>query len=94
MKKNSLIFLIGTLMGSILTYLTIRNRKQIYKKLNDIESKVEKLDIKANVREIIEDTVDSIKFLTKKAEKAAVDEKEAILHKVEEKIKKLEKLIK
>ncbi|WP_457621860.1 hypothetical protein [Persephonella sp.] len=94
MRKNIVIFLIGTVMGSIVTYLTIRNRKQIYKKLNDIEKKVERLDIKNNVRDIIEDTIDSIKFLTKKAEKAAVDEKEAIIRTVEEKIRKLEKLIK
>ncbi|ACO04283.1 MAG TPA: hypothetical protein DEP48_05655 [Persephonella sp.] len=94
MRKNIIIFLIGTVMGSIATYLTIRNKKKIYKKLNDIEKKVERLDIKNNVRDMIEDTVDSIKFLTKKAEKAAIDEKEAIIHKVEEKIKRLEKLIK
>ncbi|WP_456401343.1 hypothetical protein [Persephonella sp.] len=94
MKKNGIFFLLGLITGILTAYLTIRKRKEIYRKLNDIEKKIERIDIKNNVKDIIEDTISSIKYLTKKAEKAAVDEKEAILHKVEEKIKKLENLIK
>ncbi len=93
MKRGVLGFLLGFIVGVISSYTFYRNKKQIMEKLNRLEEQIKKLELKKTVRKTAGDVVSSLRKLTEEVEEVTDSEKEILLNKVEEKIRKLEEII-
>ncbi len=93
MKRGVLGFSLGFIVGVISSYTFYRNKKQIMEKLNRLEEQIKKLELKKTVRKTAGDVVSSLRKLTEEVEEVTDSEKEILLNKVEEKIRKLEEII-
>ena len=93
MKRGVLGFLLGFIVGVISSYTFYRNKKQIMEKLNSLEEQIKKLELKKTVRKTAGDVVSSLRKLAEEVEEVTDSEKEILLNKVEEKIRKLEEII-
>ncbi len=94
MKKEFIAFTTGVITGIAISYLTYKNKEQLKEKLDDIEKKVKDLEIKEKIEEPIKDLIKTLKKTIDKTEKLAKEETEEVLDIVEDKIKKLEEIIK
>ncbi len=87
-------FLIFTLISTVIAaFLVYRYRKQLLEKLERLEDEIKKLNLKAQVKSTVSDTIGSLKNIVKKS-KGKPEEKEETLRIVEQKIRQLEELIK
>ena len=92
-SKNLLLALISFVLGALLGYIIANRKKEILKKIGEIEERLKENDLTLELREKIKDIIDTIKSLLNKDDKLAKKEEEDIIRIVEEKIKKLEKII-
>jgi len=94
MKKAFVAFTTGVITGVAVSYLIYKNKEQLKEKLDEIEKKVKDLEIKEKIEEPVKDLIKTLKNILDKTEKLAKEETEEVLDIVEDKIKKLEEIIK
>ena len=92
MKKELYFFAGGFIAGILLSVYLYRKQKKLLKKLSVIEEKAREIS-KRRVQDSIDEIVKLLKKATSNTKGVPIEEKEHILKKVEEKIKRLEKII-
>ncbi|MGC9188162.1 MAG: phosphohydrolase [Sulfurihydrogenibium sp.] len=75
-------------------YFAYSRREKIKEQLEEIESKIKESRFSKNIKEKFQEVIDSLKAVIEKEEKVDTNSEDIILNIVEEKIKKLEELIK
>ncbi|NPA17376.1 hypothetical protein [Persephonella sp.] len=93
MKRDFYLVLTGFLSGIILSIYLYRKRKKIMDRLNEIERKVKGIEVKNSIKSLIWETTSSIRKIITNTKGVPLEEKEYILKKVEEKIRKLEEIV-
>ncbi len=90
MRKEVVIFLGGVALGVISGVFIERKRKELLKKIKDLELKLNTLNLKESSREIIRDILGKLKTLSIRGNSLSDEEKDLILEDVRQKIKQLE----
>ena len=75
-------------------YFAYSRREKLKEQLEEIESKIKESRFSKNIKEKFQEVIDSLKAVIEKEEKVDTNSEDIILNIVEEKIKKLEELIK
>ncbi len=94
MRKEVLFFVFGALFGAGITYYTVENKKEIMKKINQLEKKLDKLELDEKVKDSIKDLTKQFSELLEKVQDMTEKERKYVLKTIDEKISKIEKLIK
>ena len=92
-NKNILLGLIAFIIGALFGYVVADRKKEILEKLENLEKKMKDNDLTSEVKDRVKDVIESVKSFLDKSEKVAKEEEEYILNIVEEKIKRLEKIL-
>jgi len=92
-NKNILLGLIAFILGALFGYVVADRKKEILEKLENLEKKMKDNDLTSEVKDRVKDVIESVKSFLDKSEKVAKEEEEYILNIVEEKIKRLEKIL-
>jgi signal transduction histidine kinase len=92
-NKNLLLGLIAFILGALFGYVVADRKKEILEKLENLEKKIKDNDLTKEIKNKAKDVIESIKSFLDKSEKVAKEEEEDILNIVEEKIKRLEKIL-
>jgi predicted DNA repair protein MutK len=92
--KNFVKWLILVLAVLGIGYFAYSRREKIKEQLKEIESKIKESRFSKNIKEKFQEAIDSLKAVIEKEEKVDTNSEDIILNIVEEKIKKLEELIK
>ncbi|NPA57902.1 MAG: hypothetical protein GXN94_01270 [Aquificae bacterium] len=93
MKRDFYLVLSGFLSGILLSIILYRRRQRILERLNRIESKINAIETKNRVKSKVGEITAGIRKLLKSSKGVPAEEKEDILKKVEEKIRKLEEIV-
>lgn len=93
MRREFYFFIGGFLSGVVFSFYLYRKRKKILDQINAIEKKVRNIVIKERIREMVIETIESLKKILLNTKEVPDEEKEYILKKVEEKIRKLEEIV-
>jgi len=93
MKRDFYLVLAGFISGVAFSLYLYWKRKKIIQRLNDIETRIRNIQMKNVVRGIIFETTSNIRRLITNTKGVPQKEKEYILKKVEEKIRKLEEIV-
>jgi len=92
-NKNILLALTAFILGALFGYVVADRRKEILEKIENLEKKIKDNDLANEIKDKAKDVIESVKSFLDKSEKVAKEEEEDILNIVEEKIKKLEKIL-
>jgi signal transduction histidine kinase len=92
-NKNLLVGLIAFILGALFGYVIADRKKEILEKIENLEKKIKDNDLASEIKDKAKDVIESVKSFLDKSEKVAKEEEEDILNIVEEKIKKLEKIL-
>jgi signal transduction histidine kinase len=92
-NKNLLLALIAFILGALFGYVVADRKKEILEKIENLEKKIKDNDLTSEIKDKAKDVIESVKSFLDKSEKVAKEEEEDILNIVEEKIKKLEKIL-
>jgi hypothetical protein len=92
-NKNILLGLIAFILGALFGYAVADRKKEILEKLENLEKKIKDNDLVSGIKDKVKDVIESVKSFLDKSAKVAKEEEEDILNIVEEKIKKLEKIL-
>jgi vacuolar-type H+-ATPase subunit I/STV1 len=92
-NKNLLIWLIAFILGALFGYVVADRKKEILEKIGNLEKKIKDNDLTSEIKDKVKDVIESVKSFLDESEKVAKEEEEDILNIVEEKIKKLEKIL-
>jgi uncharacterized protein YoxC len=94
MRKSSLMFLLGSLVGAGAAYVATTRKEEILNKVEELQEQIKESDLPERARTLVEDISRSIKeLLTSGEEEMSEEEKRTILEEVEQKIQKLEETI-
>ena len=93
MRKEMYLFGIGFLSGLLLSAYLYWKRRQILDKLNAIEKKLSGRAVKNSVKAVVLETVSKVRKLLINTKGVPLEEKEYILKKVEDKIRRLEEIV-
>ncbi len=94
MKKEVLFFVFGTLFGAGITYYTVENKKEIMKKINQLEKKLDKLELDEKVKDALKELTSQLSDIVEKIQDMTEKERRYVVKAIDEKISKLEKLLK
>ena len=92
-NKNLLLGLIAFILGALFGYFVADRKKEILEKIENLEKKIKDNDLASEIKDKAKDVVELVKSFLDKSEKVAKEEEEDILNIVEEKIKRLEKIL-
>jgi hypothetical protein len=92
-NKNILLGLIAFILGALFGYTVADRKKEILEKLENLEKKIKDNNLVTEIKNKVKDVIESVKSFLDKSEKVARDEEEEILNIVEEKIRRLEKIL-
>ncbi|WP_456341663.1 YtxH domain-containing protein [Thermovibrio sp.] len=94
MKRNSVIFLLGTLVGAGAAYVATTKREELLKKIEELQEQLKESELSDKAKALVKDISESIKKLISTPEESmSEEEKRSILEEVEAKIRKLEETI-
>ena len=93
MKRDVYLILGGFITGILLSFYLYRKRKKILDQISVLEKRVKKIVMKEKIRELVVETTGSLKKIISNTKGVPLEEKEYILKKVEEKIRKLEEIV-
>ncbi len=93
MKRDFYLFGAGFLVGILLSAYIYWKRKQILNRLNAIEQRLTGKALKSSVKTVVYETVSKVRKLLINTKGVPLEEKEYILKKVEEKIRRLEEIV-
>jgi signal transduction histidine kinase len=92
-NKNILLGLIAFILGALFGYVVADRKKEILEKMEKLEKKIKDNDLANEIKDKVKDVIESVKSFLDKSEKVAKEEEEDIFDIVEEKIKRLEKIL-
>lgn len=92
--REVLIALISVVVGMFLGFVVYRKRKEILRRLEDLTLSIQDSLLYEKVREQVMDLKESIKALLESSTELPREKEDEILNIVEEKIRKLEEIIK
>jgi len=92
-NKNLLLGLIAFILGALFGYVVTDRKKEILEKIENLDKKIKDNNLASEIKDKAKDVIESVKSFLDKSEKVAKEEEEDILNIVEEKIKKLEKIL-
>jgi len=93
MKRDLYFLLAGFLSGIILSIYFYKKRKGILDRLNRLENKITGIEAKDKIKIYLHEISSSMRSIIKNTKGVPLKEKEDILKKVEEKIRKLEEIV-
>jgi len=94
MKKGSLMFLLGSLVGAGAAYVATTRKEEILKKIEELQEQIKESELPERARSLVDEISRSIKeLLTSGESEMSEEEKRSILEEVEAKIQKLEETI-
>ncbi len=93
MKKGALL-IITSVLGAVGAYFAYKRKDEILQKLGELQEALKEAELTDKAKATIGEVIDKITGLIKKEEEMTEEEKVQILKEVEEKIKKLEEVVK
>jgi uncharacterized protein YoxC len=94
MKRETLMFLLGSLIGAGAAYVASTRKEEIINKIQELQEEIKKSDLPERAKALVKDIAESIQALITSSEEALTEaEKKDILEEVETKIQKLEEAI-
>ncbi|WP_163328012.1 YtxH domain-containing protein [Desulfurobacterium thermolithotrophum] len=94
MKRSSVIFLLGSVLGAGITYLATTRKEEILDKIEELQKQIKESDLPERTRNLVKEISELVNHLLKSGkEHLSEQEKRNILEEVEAKIKKLEETI-
>ncbi len=94
MKKGSLMFILGSLIGAGAAYVATTRKEEILQKIEELQEQVKESDLPERARTLVKEISESIKNLLLTGEETmSEEERKSILEEVESKIRKLEEAI-
>ncbi len=94
MKKSSIMFLLGSILGAGAAYVATTKKEEILKKIEELQEQLKESDLPERARSLVKEISESITQLLTSGEGAmSEEEKRNILEEVEAKIQKLEETI-
>ncbi|GAB6076508.1 YtxH domain-containing protein [Desulfurobacterium crinifex] len=94
MKKSSIMFLIGSILGAGAAYVAATRKEEILKKIEELQEQIKESDLPERAKNLVKEISESINHLLTSGEEAmSEEEKKNILEEVEAKIQKLEETI-
>ncbi|MEO2082823.1 MAG: YtxH domain-containing protein [Desulfurobacteriaceae bacterium] len=94
MKKGSLMFILGSLIGAGAAYVATTRKEEILQKIEELQEQVKESDLPERARTLVKEISESIKNLLLTGEETmSEEERKSILEEVEAKIRKLEEAI-
>ncbi len=94
MRRETLMFLLGSLIGAGAAYVASTRKEEILNKIQEIQEEIKKSDLPEKAKALIKDIAENIQTLITSSEEALTEaEKKDILEEVETKIQKLEEAI-
>jgi len=94
MKKSSLMFLLGTILGAGAAYVATTRKEEILKKIDELQEQIRESDLPERAKNLVKEISEAINILLTSGEEAmSEEEKKNILEEVEAKIQKLEEAI-
>jgi len=94
MKKNSVLFLLGTLLGAGAAYVAATKKEELLKKIEELQEQLKESELPEKAKALVKDISENIKkLITTGEESMSEEEKKSILEEVEAKIQKLEETI-
>ncbi len=94
MKKSSIMFLLGSILGAGAAYVAATRKEEILKKIEELQEQIKESDLPERAKNLVKEIAESINLLLTSGEEAMSDEeKKNILEEVEAKIQKLEETI-
>ncbi len=94
MKKSSIMFLLGSILGAGAAYVAATRKEEILKKIEELQEQIKESDLPERAKNLVKEIAESINLLLTSGEEAmSEEEKKNILEEVEAKIQKLEETI-
>ncbi len=94
MKKGTLMFLLGSILGAGAAYVASTRKEEILKKIQELQEEIKKSDLPERAKALVKEIAESVQMLLTSSEEALTEaEKKDILEEVETKIQKLEETI-
>ena len=94
MKKSSIMFLLGSILGAGAAYVAATRREEILKKIEELQEQIKESDLPERAKNLVKEIAESVNHLLISGEEAmSEEEKKNILEEVEAKIQKLEETI-
>ena len=94
MKRETLMFLLGSLIGAGAAYVASTRKEEIINKIQELQEEIKKSDLPERAKALVKGIAESIQALITSSEEALTEaEKKDILEEVETKIQKLEEAI-
>ncbi|NPA51845.1 MAG: YtxH domain-containing protein [Aquificae bacterium] len=93
MKKGALL-LVTSVLGAVGAYFAYKRKDEILQKLNELQEALKEAELTDKAKTTIGEVIDKITGLIKREDEMTEEEKVQILKEVEEKIKKLEEVVK
>ncbi|MEO2068406.1 MAG: YtxH domain-containing protein [Desulfurobacteriaceae bacterium] len=94
MKRSSLMFLLGTILGAGAAYVATTRKEEILKKIDELQEQIKESDLPERAKNLVKEISEAINILLTSGEEAmSEEEKKNILEEVEAKIQKLEEAI-
>ncbi len=94
MKRGSIMFLLGSILGAGAAYVATTRKEEILKKIEELQEQIKESDLPERARNLVKEISESIAHLLTSGEEAmSEEEKKNILEEVEAKIQKLEETI-
>jgi hypothetical protein len=90
MRKSSLMFLLGTILGAGAAYVATTRKEEILKKLEELQEQIKESDLPERAKNLVKEISEALNILTSGEKSMSVEEKKNILEEVEAKIQKLE----
>jgi len=93
MRKSSLMFLLGTILGAGAAYVATTRKEEILKKLEELQEQIKESDLPERAKNLVKEISEVLNILTSGEKSMSEEEKKNILEEVEAKIQKLEEAI-
>ncbi|SNR69791.1 YtxH domain-containing protein [Desulfurobacterium atlanticum] len=95
MKRGTIMFILGSLVGAGATYLATTRKEEIMEKLQELQEQLKESDLPERAKKLVKEIAENIQTLIAAPEEELTEEeKKDILDEVETKIQKLEEAIK
>ncbi|WP_456396112.1 YtxH domain-containing protein [Desulfurobacterium sp.] len=95
MKKETIMFILGSLVGAGAAYLATTRKEEIMEKLQELQEQLKDSDLPERAKNLVKEIAENIQTLIMSPEEElSEEEKKDILDEVESKIQKLEEAIK
>jgi uncharacterized protein HemX len=94
MKKSALLIAVGSVLGAVGAYFAYKRKDEILAKLSEIQEILKETELTEKAKTAVNDLMERLTSLIKKEETLTKEEEKKILAEIEEKVKRLEEIVK